>query len=224
MKRYRVGRRPPGAWVNVTPPIRRTKADASLCNSGRTADALTTTDNPEKQDTPWLRRRAHAYDEEAKPSPYSGVSKTEYTDVAVQEEIERDLNTYPSLDPEVQENIVRKFRQLHKRLYDENLYDCPYFEYGKEMVRYTALLIACIFALGHGWYLTSAMFLGLFWVRRPPSLPSDNVPKLMSAAPNHVHGSRCRSPRHYTQLRRRYLDRHFHCRFLLRFVDWMVEE
>ncbi|PHH84953.1 hypothetical protein CDD83_1118 [Cordyceps sp. RAO-2017] len=86
-----------------------------------------------------------------------------YTDWAVQQGVEQGLRDYPSLDPAVQQGIVDSYRALHRRVVDEGLYDCPYREYAKEMARYTCLFAAFLVALHHAWYLTSAVFLGLFW-------------------------------------------------------------
>lgn len=87
-----------------------------------------------------------------------------YTDWAVQQGIEKGLRDYPSLDPKVQQGVVNRYRALHQQIRDEGLYNCRYVEYGKEMLRYTTLFACFLFALHHGWYMTSAVFLGLFWV------------------------------------------------------------
>ncbi len=100
------------------------------------------------------------------------LSPARYTDWAVQEEIDQDLQDYPSLDPAVQQDIIHRYRLLHQRVHDEGFYDCRYWEYGKEMIRYVGLFIASMAALRYGWYLTSAVCLGLFWVRpRRSALP-----------------------------------------------------
>ncbi|UKZ52671.1 hypothetical protein TrVGV298_006452 [Trichoderma virens] len=63
----------------------------------------------------------------------------------------------------VQQGVVNRYRALHQQIRDEGLYNCRYVEYGKEMLRYTTLFMCFLFALRHGWYMTSAVFLGLFW-------------------------------------------------------------
>jgi len=88
-----------------------------------------------------------------------------YTDWAVRQEIDKDRETYPSVDPVVQQNIIRRYQVLHRRVHDEGFYKCQYLEYGKEMARYTVLFLAFLTALRLEWYMTSAIFLGLFWVR-----------------------------------------------------------
>ncbi|UKZ78479.1 hypothetical protein TrVFT333_006219 [Trichoderma virens FT-333] len=86
-----------------------------------------------------------------------------YTDWAVQQGVEKGLRDYPSVDPMVQQGVVNRYRALHQQIRDEGLYNCRYVEYGKEMLRYTTLFMCFLFALRHGWYMTSAVFLGLFW-------------------------------------------------------------
>ncbi|KAF5693053.1 delta-5 delta-6 fatty acid desaturase [Fusarium globosum] len=81
----------------------------------------------------------------------------------VAREIQNDLETYPSLDTRVQDEIARKYQLLHQRIHDEGLYQCPYVEYGKEMMRYTTLFTLFGVLFYNQWYITSAVFLGLFW-------------------------------------------------------------
>lgn len=102
----------------------------------------------------------------------AGLTPEEYTDWAVQQGKYLDIRDYPSLDPCVQASITEKYRILHQQVQDEGLYDCPYLEYGKEMARYLTLFGLFLLTLSWGWYLTSAVFLGLFWVRPLPLLCS----------------------------------------------------
>jgi delta8-fatty-acid desaturase len=88
----------------------------------------------------------------------------EWTEWAIQQGKLNDRRHFPSLDPDIQGDIVSKYRLLHRRIQDEGLYSCPYVEYGKEMCRYTSLFGTFLYTLSHGWYITSAVFLGLFWV------------------------------------------------------------
>lgn len=93
------------------------------------------------------------------------LSPTEYTDWAMQQEISQDLRGYPSVDPAVQQDITRKYQAMHQKVKDLGYYDCPYVEYGKECARYLSLFTAFAVLLHYEWYLPSAFFLGLFWVR-----------------------------------------------------------
>ena len=94
----------------------------------------------------------------------AGLTPEEYTDWAVQQGKYLDIRDYPSLEPCVQEKIVEKYRALHQQIQDEGLYDCPYLQYGKEIARYLTLFGLFLLFLSWSWYLTSACFLGLFWV------------------------------------------------------------
>jgi delta8-fatty-acid desaturase len=90
-------------------------------------------------------------------------STAEFVANTVQEEIDADIAKYPSLDFDTQRDIALKFEALHTRVKDEGFYECRYLEYGKEMVRYSALFASFIFTLKKEWYFISACFLGLFW-------------------------------------------------------------
>jgi delta8-fatty-acid desaturase len=87
----------------------------------------------------------------------------EYVANTIQAEIDADLAKYPSLDFDTQREIALKFKALHERVKAEGYYQCRYIEYGKEMVRYSALFAMFIFTLKQEWYFVSACFLGLFW-------------------------------------------------------------
>ncbi|QPG94370.1 hypothetical protein C2857_005791 [Epichloe festucae Fl1] len=91
------------------------------------------------------------------------LSPDEWTEWAIQQGKNDDVRDYPPVDTAVQQDIARKYRQLHKRVQDAGFYDCPYTEYGKEMARYTALFAGFVVAVRAEWYMTSAIFLGLFW-------------------------------------------------------------
>lgn len=93
------------------------------------------------------------------------LSPDEWTEWAIQQDKNVDVRDYPPVDTAVQQEITSKYRQLHKRVQDAGLYACPYTEYGKEMARYTALFAGFVVAVRAEWYMTSAIFLGLFWVR-----------------------------------------------------------
>lgn len=88
----------------------------------------------------------------------------EYGASAVQRAIDKDVEEYPSLDAETQQKITMKYQALHQRVKDENFYVCRYGEYGKELVRYAVLFSLFLVALRAEWYITSAAFLGFFWV------------------------------------------------------------
>lgn len=93
------------------------------------------------------------------------MSPEQYTEWAMQQQRETDMDEYPSLEQDVQLAITAKYMKLHEQIDAQGLYECPYLEYGKEMARYLTLFAISMFALHKGYYLVSALFLGFFWVR-----------------------------------------------------------
>jgi delta8-fatty-acid desaturase len=81
-----------------------------------------------------------------------------------EKEIMEGLRENPSLDAETQQQIIMDYRALHEQIKAEGLYQCNYSAYGWESIRYGTLFTAFAFLLYSEWYLTSALFLGLFWV------------------------------------------------------------
>ena len=100
-----------------------------------------------------------------------------YVTSTIQKEIGDNTRDYPSLDAATQQNITLKYQALHQRVKDEGFNNCRYGEYAKEAVRYAALFSAFLVALHSEWYITSAAFLGFFWVSPPkPSIPTPLTP------------------------------------------------
>ncbi|OAQ99337.1 hypothetical protein LLEC1_03289 [Akanthomyces lecanii] len=91
------------------------------------------------------------------------MTPEQYTQWAMQQQRETDMDEYPSLAQDVQLAITEKYMKLHEQIDAQGLYECPYLEYAKEMARYTTLFAMSMFALYKAWYLVSACFLGLFW-------------------------------------------------------------
>ena len=86
-----------------------------------------------------------------------------YFDARTRDEMKLDIESYPSLDPDVQDDIVEKYRQLNERIKAEGFYQCDYSAYAVEVCRYSLLFMSFIYFLRKGWYVPSAIFLGLFW-------------------------------------------------------------
>lgn len=80
-----------------------------------------------------------------------------------QKEIEIGLAENPPLDYETQKAIIQDYRELHQQFKDQGLYQCNYSAYAWECLRYGTLFAAFGYLLYIKWYLTSAVFLGLFW-------------------------------------------------------------
>ncbi len=226
MKAYRVGRKPAGTWINMTPPIRggiyRTqdspslagdaakylrdeKDDLSDCHPGYESDrgsSISFTfkcsgeEAVDAKTKPVLRKCIRMRDScterisDHDVQRHSPTDAVNYTELIVQQDIDQDIKDYPSLDPAVQQEIARKYRVLHQRVHDEGFYNCPYVEYGKEAARYITLFALFLLALRQGWYMVSAAFLGLFWVRYC-SLSRVRALVDRVVAPNYVHCARC---------------------------------
>lgn len=201
MQAFVIGRTPPGPWTNSTPPIRggiyhkqeeeeeavvkvdagRGSAEAEEDTSSWSGHSVGGDDDTAQSGNPPpnVRRRASAHKSfpacDAAPEDAINVqqSPSEYTDWTVQQGVNQDLRDYPSLDSDVQLSIIHKYRLLHQKIRDRGLYHCHISEYGKELARYVSLLVVSAVALRHGWYMTSAAFLGLFWVRRAHSETPD---------------------------------------------------
>jgi len=75
------------------------------------------------------------------------------------------LKPQPStLSPKEQARQSQAWRELHKRITAAGLYKTRYIAgYGPELVRYTVLAALAASLYSHGWFITSAVFLGLFW-------------------------------------------------------------
>lgn len=84
-------------------------------------------------------------------------------DARTQQEIDLDKAKYPSLDPQTQKHVVLKYRELHNRIESEGLYRCRYSSYAIESARYAFFLGMFLFLMKSGWYLSSAVFLGILW-------------------------------------------------------------
>lgn len=180
MQRYRIGKIAPGQWVDFVPPIQggvlkdeeqitinREEEDAS--SSSSSADASPIFEAAEAHTSSMRRRRggsessSTSLDTLAIGEPSVSKSKSASADKRTQQEIDRDLEIFPSLDPQTQHSIIEKYKLLDQRLHDEGLYDCNYTAYAWEITRYTLLASASLYLLRTGWYIPSAIFLGLLW-------------------------------------------------------------
>jgi len=90
-----------------------------------------------------------------------------------QKEIEIGIAENPSLDLETQKAIIMDYRELHEQFKAQGLYQCNYKAYAWESLRYGILFASFAYLLYVKWYMSSALFLGLFWVS--PSHPTIQV-------------------------------------------------
>lgn len=104
-------------------------------------------------------------------SPLSFTTPEAFLAKTIKGEIDDSLRDYPSLDDATQRAISSAYQELHQQVKDHGFYQCRYSEYVKEITRYLILFTLFCTTLHRGWYLTSAAFLGLFWVSLSLSFP-----------------------------------------------------
>lgn len=180
-----------GRWENFLPPVQggvfRTREE--LANNRHrqkqsSEDAESSSQEASRSPSPIFdpvekegvrRRRQDSALPELSRSPSStSLSSLETEDTAAkldlsaadkttQEQIQYDLEKYPSLDPATQSQIVQKYRVLYQRIKDEGLFQCNYTAYAWEIARYSMLFVGCLLMLRWGWYATSGLLLGCFW-------------------------------------------------------------
>ncbi|KAG9251182.1 fatty acid desaturase [Emericellopsis atlantica] len=184
---FRIGRKPLGPWINMKPPIRggvylectddEARAGGALDDSDTEGESLLS--EPALTDISsgtsvfsstdaGLRKRIGTPLSQCSSASVEGgdagaMTRAEFTTSVCQADVAKDLLEYPPLDQDVQEDIVRRYRALHQAVIDEGLYQCNYWKYGEEMVRYTSLFVLFLVALRYEQYCLSAVFLGGFW-------------------------------------------------------------
>lgn len=174
MSRYRVGRIE-GKWENLIPPIQGGRfgplsgmeyGDKSNLSSPA---SLSTSSSEASDGESSGRRRRHGLTATPSTSSISSLSSPEegdgmaHLDFLTRKKITLDLDQYPSLDDATQDEIVAKYRALNDRIKAEGLYECNYWSYAVEMLRYSVLFAGMLFCLNRGWYVASAVCLGMFW-------------------------------------------------------------
>lgn len=168
-----------GRWVNFLPPIQggtfRTLSEQAGIPSNPSFEDIDSSgdEGNDLLQTNVLKKRSS--NPSTAPSSVSSIIDEEETkqkpgkllmshiDVSTHDEIQLDLAKYPPLDPTTQDEIVQKYRALYQRIKDEDLFQCNYWAYLIECIRYAILFAISMYALSIQWYMTSAVFLGLFW-------------------------------------------------------------
>lgn len=97
------------------------------------------------------------------PDPVAEWRKQHATTLE-ESEIADSKRDWPALDEATQRSIILEYRELHEEIKAKGLYSCKYYKYGIESIRYGLLFSAFFYLLYIKWYLTSAVFLGMFWV------------------------------------------------------------
>jgi delta8-fatty-acid desaturase len=179
-------------WINLTPPlqggvhrkypdpsdtlqIETVEDDGSDWSSGETAvgwsSSVSTNTEPieSEEQCPACQvegEKCISPDKTTSCNPArTNLSVKAYTAMLEAREVAEAIKEYPSLDLETQQNISKEYRALHQRIIDEGYYKCNYSAYGRDSIRF-GILFGCFLALLYSkWYLTSAVFLGMFWVR-----------------------------------------------------------
>ncbi|KAK6536363.1 hypothetical protein TWF281_000602 [Arthrobotrys megalospora] len=183
MMKFKVGRIQ-GPWVNFRPPIQGGKfrlisdecpnendtstdtvniTSSDLVSSGSTTPTSSSSEREFILD-PRVRQRKRGADASSVSSVSDGEGEAS---LSLKQEEERrlqeDLDLYPSLDPATQQNIITKYRELDQKLRDKGLYQCNYWAYGWECLRYFTFFGLFIYFLRTGWFKLSAIFLGIWW-------------------------------------------------------------
>lgn len=179
MQRYRIGKIEPGQWIDFVPPIQggTFKDEEQVTPISEEEDASSSSSSADH--SPVFEAAEHATSSSMRRRRGSDSSATSLETLAIgeaslsnkanssnertQQEIDRDLEIFPSLDPQTQYTIIEKYKQLDQRLHDQGLYDCNYSAYAWELTRYTFLATTSYYLLRTGWYIPSAIFLGLLW-------------------------------------------------------------
>lgn len=86
-----------------------------------------------------------------------------FSDALTDDELGKDLATYPSLDTETQAGVTSRYRHLDQRLRSEGLYQCCYLDYGHDLARCAMLFVLFSSFLHYSQYILSALCLGLLW-------------------------------------------------------------
>ncbi|KAM7194601.1 hypothetical protein V8F33_007153 [Rhypophila sp. PSN 637] len=184
MERYRIGTIE-GCWKNFVPPIQGGKFRPAAVGDDEAEDSNNNTtasssDSSSRSSSPpavfdadepkaGLRARGSmaasvssvsSTDEQHADKPFDGMA---HLDALTKKEIMLDLDKYPSLEPEVQGEIVHKYRLLYEKLMAERLFDCNYYAYAIEGVRWLSLATLTLVFLKWQWYILSALCLGGLW-------------------------------------------------------------
>lgn len=179
MKKYRIGKID-GAWKNFIPPIQgglfRTATQIKDGEAGQMSNDADSSSSSSRAPSPvfdiddtGLRRRTEGV---TTSSPSSAPSEADsskeddgmaFLDRLTQQHITLDLDKYPLPEEETQTAIVEKYRALHQRIRDEGLYQCNYWAYGVECIRYFGAFIGMLAGIHFGWYKTAALSLGFMW-------------------------------------------------------------
>ncbi|KAK6434464.1 hypothetical protein LTR95_009353 [Oleoguttula sp. CCFEE 5521] len=183
MKKYQIGMIE-GQWRDFIPPIQggnfRTHADIEAVPPAESISSESSAEPSPVFDS--LRRRQNrspAFSgQHSRLSTSSSASSLSSLDIdqtiessgrqgdlraGTKQEREDDLASFPSLDQVTQLTIISKYQALDEKVRGEGLYDCSYGDYAIEAARYTFLAVSSYLLLHAGYYIASAICLGMFW-------------------------------------------------------------
>lgn len=184
MTKFRIGRLDE-PWIDIEPPISRTsdtytaKNDISSISAVESLKGGRNTQYMEKleavpflptekdlQDMPaptarkWLEDHSTASRLQADGESYD---KEQILRNLRQHEVDIDTEEWPLVDSASQRAISESFQKLHQSVRDRGLYVCKMSNYMKEIARYSTLFALFVLTFRQGWFIVSAVFLGLFW-------------------------------------------------------------
>lgn len=176
MSKFQIGRIE-GRWSNFLPPFQGGKFRPYVegCDEASEPESLDESDESRPAsplfdtEPSGLRARTQARQHAGSVTSVSSIDEGEadegmaYLNAITRELMDVDRATYPSLSPDTQDEIVRKYRLLGERIRDAGLYNCNYWAYAVECMRYSLFFAAMLVGLKYGWYGTAGMFLGFFW-------------------------------------------------------------
>lgn len=182
MMRYRIGKID-GFWSNFIPPIQggvfcsfvnTDRVDSGPPEIQKEPSSSTATSRSSSpvfdNDNEGLRRRNQADEQPVRAASVSSQSSVEpdttgmsYLDALTREQISLDINKYPGVDLATQQKIAAKYKDLHQRIVDQNLFECSRTAYVVECSRYVGLFGLMFIFLSYGQYVFGAICLGLAW-------------------------------------------------------------
>ncbi|RMZ85329.1 hypothetical protein DV737_g843, partial [Chaetothyriales sp. CBS 132003] len=158
-----------GQWENMLPPIqggvfRKEGEDERKASTSDDSSSLPPSPifDAVQVDGPRQRHRDNASSRTSLASLSDSVPTTKET-TRFTNNASDDLSNYPSLDSVAQGKVISAYRDLDVQLRAAGLYNCPYWAYGIESLRYATLFISSMYCLHIGQYLLSGCLLGLFW-------------------------------------------------------------
>ena len=191
MHKYQIGRIE-GQWEDFVPPMqggefRRSDESAEDPNMEDEVEAEDTVSSneessgepsplfdPAEHHTAPIRRRRGSHSAMSDSSatsletlelegPLSSKKDRDHYDNPAQQDLQHDLEVFPSLDPATQTSIIQKYRQLDESIKSEGLYNCNYSAYRIEALRYTLLAALSYYFLQKQWFSLSGALLGMLW-------------------------------------------------------------